>query len=156
MLWKAIFSHETVAFHRLWIQSAPKEDTPRRIPRCYGCHDSMVRMDCDDSAILSFRKAWSSRKRHWDNASCTLCRSGSIYLMLLLKMPFMTAMPCGLSCALISTRNSSCLIGKKYFGYVKVAYRGLAKNFNRFNQRFLNSAPCNFWRNHEYWFKNFT
>ena len=69
MLWKAIFSHETVAFHRLWIQSAPKEDTPRRILRCYGCHDSMVRMDCDDSAILSFRKAWSSRKRHWDNAS---------------------------------------------------------------------------------------
>lgn len=37
--------------------------------------------------------------------------------------------------------NSSGLIVKKYFGYVKVAYRGLAKNFNRFNQRFLNSAP---------------
>lgn len=70
-----------------------------------------------------------------------LCRSGSICLMLLLKMPFMTAMPCGLSCALSSTRNSFCLIVKKYFGYVKVAYRGLAKNFNRFNQRFLNSAP---------------
>ena len=88
--------------------------------------------------------------------ACTLCRPGSICLMLLLKMPFMTAMPCGLSCALISTRNSSCLIVKKYFGYVKVAYRGLAKNLNRFNQRFLNSVPCNFWRNHEYWFKNFT
>lgn len=24
----------------------------------------MVRMDCDDSAILSFRKAWSSSKRY--------------------------------------------------------------------------------------------
>lgn len=28
------------------------------------------------------------------------------------------------------------LIVKKYFGYVKVAYRGLAKNFNRFNMLF--------------------
>lgn len=28
------------------------------------------------------------------------------------------------------------LIVKKYFGYIKVAYRGLAKNFSRFNMLF--------------------
>ena len=28
------------------------------------------------------------------------------------------------------------LIVKRYFGYVKVVYRGLAKNFNRFNMLF--------------------
>lgn len=31
------------------------------------------------------------------------------------------------------------LIGKRYFGYIKVSYRGLAKNMNRFNILFASA-----------------